>query len=356
MAPSDPTDNPTVETETLITQLRRKEGNWVQWGHACQTLQKAGMSPHRIFEETGFEPIHQNQVIVAAQVYDSIAPLAADTVVAHFLQRGSDVLYELRVLSRDDRARTAEFALTHSIDADAIRDVVKAVKEYRYLKTLPEGFADSVGDAVAYSYWKLARQQDDLQARSRLIAQGLRFAASASARQQVEKLLTDFVVVKTRPAPRLPVFRLDSDSELSCVIPVAGEWPLATEDFQAVPLILPEEPFGVVKFSGTGAYAPIPGWQVILQAEDPVGVLATSPQLPNLPNAEVVEPVMVVIDRARRDWDEDGYFAVDTDGHIGLQWFAEPPKGKLWGRVILVMRPKRILDEGYTRELWQFEE
>lgn len=357
MASPDPTAQPSVDTDALVTQLRRKQGTWVEWGQACQTLQKAGLNPQKIFEETGFEAIHQNQVIVAAQVYRSIvAAQAPEPIQTHFEQRGSDVLYELRILSQRDRARAAELAVAQGIDADEIKDIAKALKEYSYFKELPTGFTDTAGDAVAYHYWRLARQQADLSMRSRLIGQGLRFATSTTARQQIEKLLTDLTVVKTRSAPRLPVYRLETDSELPCVIPVAGEFPLATADFTAVPVTVPEEPFGTVKFQGTGAWAPIPGWQVILQAEDPVGLLAQVQHLPNVQNPDSQEPVLWVIDRAQRVWDADSYFVVDQDGKMAVQWFAETPDQNLLGKLILVMLPKRILDENYTRELWQFEE
>ncbi|MEO0985662.1 MAG: RuBisCO accumulation factor 1 [Cyanobacteria bacterium J06639_14] len=356
MASPEPNNSP-VDVDTLITQLRRKQGNWVEWGKACQALQKTGLSPQQVFEATGFEPIHQNQVIVAAQVYGSLVAAAApDGVQAHFQERGSDVLYELRVLSQRDRARAAELALKHSLDADIIKDIAKALKEYSYLKEAPHNFTDTAGDAAAYHYWKLARQQSDLQARSRLIAQGLRFATSDTARQQIEKLLTDFTVVKSRPAPTLPAYRLETDSELPYLIPVAGEWPLATADFSAVPMVVPEEPFGLVKFQGTGAWAPIPGWQVILQSEDPVAILAQVHHLPNVQNPESTEPVLLIVDRAQRAWDADSYFLIDQAGTIALDWFAEPTTLKLLGRLLVVMRPKRILDENYTRELWQFEE
>ena len=349
--------NSPVDVDTLVTQLRRKQGNWVEWGQACQGLQKTGLSPQQIFEDTGFEPIHQNQVIVAAQVYGSLVAAAApDSVQTHFQAKGSDVLYELRILSQRDRARAAELALNQGLDADTIKDVAKAIKEYSYCKEPPQNFTDTAGDAVAYHYWKLSRQQSDLQARSRLIAQGLRFATSNTARQQVEKLLIDFTVVKSRPAPTLPVYRLETDSELPYIIPVAGEWPLGTAELNAVPVVMPEEPFGIVKFQGVGAWAPIPGWQVILQAEDPVAMLAQVHQLPNVQNPNSTEPVLLIVDRAQRDWNADSYFLVDQEGTVGLEWFAEATPLKLLGRLLVVMRPKRILDENYTRELWQFEE
>ncbi len=358
MVPSKSTDSSEIDTSALIKQLRRKEGGWVSWGQACHTLQKAGLSPQTIFEETGFEAIQQNQVIVAAQVHASlVAAAATEAVQTHFAQRGSDILYELRVLSKGDRARGATLALTHSLDADTIKDVVKALKEYSYYREPPAGFSDAPGDAVAHYYWKLARQQADLAARSRLIAQGLRFAESSEARQAIETLLTDFAVTKARPAPRLPVFRLDDDTDLPHLIPVVGALPLTTATFQAVPVVAPEPPFDIVQVSGPATWAPIPGWQVIQKAEDPVGILAQTSQLPNLSNtAQPEEPVLLVIDRSDRDWTDDSYFVADQDDALILQWFAEQPNLKLLGRLILVMRPKRVLDEDYTNELFQFEE
>jgi hypothetical protein len=358
MVSPQPANSADIDTAALITQLRRKQGGWVSWGQACQALQKAGLSSQKIFEETGFEAIQQNQVIVAAQVYASLVSAPApEAVQAHFAQRGSDILYALRVLSQGNRVHGATLAIAHNLDADTIQDVVKALKEYAYYREPPAGFSDAPGDAVAYHYWKLARQQGDLAARSRLIAQGLRFAESSGARQEIEALLTDLAVVKSRPAPRLPVFRLDNDTELPHLIPVAGALPLTVEALQAIPVIVPEPPFDMVQFSGPATWAPIPGWQVIRKAEDPVGILAQAHQLPNLANpGQPEEPILLVIDRSDRTWTDDSYFVVEEEDTLSLQWFQEQPSLKLLGRLILVMRPKRILDEDYTDELFQFEE
>ncbi|MGD1944564.1 MAG: RuBisCO accumulation factor 1 [Leptolyngbyaceae cyanobacterium] len=358
MASPEPPTNQPVDVDALILQLRRKQGGWVAWGNACQALQKSGMNPQKIFEETGCEATQQNQAIVAAQVFASLVKAAApEAVQTHFQQRGSDILYELRVLTQRDRVRAAELAIQQGLDADTIKDVVKALKEYSYLKEPPGGFTDTGGDAVAYHSWKLARQQSDLQARSRLIAQALRFATSDSARQQVEQLLTDFSVVKSRPAPTLPAYRLETDSELPLLIPLVGELPLSTADFQAVPVVVPDAPFGTVKCAGPSAWAPLPGWQVLLMAEDPIAILAKPKQLPNVQNPDNPEPVMLVVDRAQRTWDVDSYFLIDQDDTVAVVWLMQPPTDvKLLGKLLVVLRPKRILDENYTRELFQFEE
>ncbi|HIK43407.1 MAG TPA: hypothetical protein IGR64_00825 [Leptolyngbyaceae cyanobacterium M65_K2018_010] len=343
--------------QEILLKLRRKQGTWVDWAQGCQTLQKARLTPQQIFEETGIEPIHQNQILVAAQVYQSILKVGlTEAAQAHFTERGSDALYELRVLSQADRASTAELILHHGLDSEEVRELVKPIKEYSYRKENPPGFGDGPGDAIAFHFWQLARQKDDLQDRSRLIAQGLRFAESAAARQQIEKLLTDFSVVKSRPAPLLPLYRLETESELPRIIPIVGQMPLTVDDLKAVPVAVSEEPFGLISFAGTGAWIAVPGWQVIFRAEDPVGLLTQAHQLPNYPAEGANEPVLVVVDRADRSWSDDSYFVTAEADHLTWAWSPSPLETPILGKVILILRPKRILDESYNQQPWQIDE
>ncbi len=345
------------DVDQIIHQLRRKEGNWVSWGQSCQTLQKAEMSAQEIFEATGFEPIQQNQLIVASQVFASMeAGGVSDVAKAHYETRGSDSLYEFRILPQENRAAAADFAFAHGLDSKQVKEVVKALRDFYYSETPPPGFEKTMGDAAAYHYWRLARQQSDLQIRSQLIAQSLRFATSESARSKAEKLLVDFTVVSAKPAPRLPIFRLENEADSPVIVPVAGQMPMTTEDYNQVPGADPEEPFGVVKFSGVGAWVPVPGWQVILKAEDPIALLAKYGQLPNPPEGIADEDVLIVVDKAKREWDEFSYFVVDAGGQLEISWFESAPASKLLGSVVLIMRPKKIFDQDYTRELWQIDE
>lgn len=353
---SNPEAQPDVDIEALLRSLRRKQGSWVDWGHACQTLQKAGYSPQVIFEETGFEPIQQNQVVVAAQVYTSaLNHGVSEAVKAHFGHRGSDVLYELRILTQSERAALAELSHEKHLDMDEARDAARAVKDFSRLGSIPEGFTEHPGDAIAYQAWKLAKQKSDLQERSRLIGKGLRFAYSESARQKVEQLLTDFSVTPTTPAPTLPVYRLDSEEQLPRVLPVVGRLPLTPSDLQAVPLVESIEPFGMVQFSGTAAWVPVPGWQVVLAADDPIVILCDSQTLPTrLPGKQ--EEVLVVVDRSQREWNPHRYFLAEQSNQLQIQWFEQAPEVPIWGQVIVIMRPKKILDENYTKEIWQIDE
>ncbi|MEO0349848.1 MAG: RuBisCO accumulation factor 1 [Cyanobacteria bacterium P01_A01_bin.15] len=351
-------DSPPTDTDALLLQLRRKEGTWVDWATACQALQKSGMSPQAIFEGTGFEPIQQNQIIVAGQVYQSITGGAvSEAVLEHFTVRGSDSLYELRILSKEDRAKAAQFIYDQGLDSDQVRDIAKALKEFSYRSEIPKGFTDHPGDAVAFSYWGLARQKSDLQARSRLIAQGLRFAHSPGARDAIEKLLTDFSVTKTKPIPRLPFFRLETDSDVPYVVPMVGQWPLSVADFQAVPKIEPDPLFGIVQSSGQQTWVPVPGWQVVITAQDPIALLMAFNALPNQTDSTVTEPVLVLVDRQNQQWTDDSYFIVaDNDGQLAMRWFETEPGTPLLGKAIVIVRPKKVLDEAYTQELWQIDE
>lgn len=354
--PNQQSTNTSGEVQELLRSLRRKEGSWVEWGQACQTLQKAGLSSQKIFEETGFEPIQQNQVIVASQVFASMVSAGvSDEVRSHFERIGSDSLYEFRILTQTERAAAATFLLEHKLDSTAAKEVAKALKDYSRLRTLPNGFSDRPGDAMAYHYWRLARQQSDLQERSRLIANGLKFVRSDTARQQIEKLLTDFTVVSRRPAPQLPIYRLEVEEELPRILPLVGKLPLTAEDVKAVPFVEDTGPFRVVKFSGQGAWVPVPGWQVILSAEDPIAILWNSNDLPNQKN-NLGEEVLTIVDRAARVWEDNSYFIVEREGLLQMQWFEESPTESLLGRVVLILRPKKILDENVTKDAWQIDD
>lgn len=345
-----------VDAQNLIHQLRRKEGSWVQWGDACNTLQKSGYNSQTIFEETGFEPVHQNQVMVGTAVYKSMLSAGLGEAASSFFERkGSDILYELRILTQPERVTAADFIVECQLNADDAKEVAKAMKDWSRMRQIPEGFSTHPGDIIAYQCWKVARQQKDLQERSRLIAKGLRLAKTQSARQKLEQLLTDFTVIPKRPTPQLPVYRHESQEDLPRILPVVGELPLNASELKAVPLVEEIGPFKMVKFSGTGAWVAIPGWQTVMNAEAPVAIICNSDRLPAvLPG--IPENVIVVVDRAERQWQADCYFLVEQEGQLEIQFFEESPDVSILGRVIVVVRPKKIFDEEIVKDQWQIED
>jgi hypothetical protein len=339
--------------EAIFLRLRRKEGSWVEWGQSCQILQKNGFDTQQIFEASGFEPIHQNQVIVASQVFSSITEVGVKPETeSHFTRMGSDSLYELRILSKKDRAAVADFLCERNMNADGSKEIAKAVKEFADLRQLPTGFTNHPGDAVAYQYWRYAKQQHDLMDKTRLVARGLLFAHTVSARQEVEKLLGT-ISTPTKTRPTLPLHRLESDEELPRFVPVAGKLPLTSPALLDVPTAQILNIFGVMRPSA-GNWVGLPGWQTVTAAVSPVVVLAVNKEL--IPNAETEEEILLLIDRAATDWDENKYFAIDRGGQVVVDWFSSAPTETILGQLVLVLRPKRMLSVSNQDALWQNEE
>ncbi|NUN63773.1 hypothetical protein HCU40_03190 [Pseudanabaena biceps] len=354
-----------TDSEGLLKLLRHKEGTWVQWGLACQMLQKMGENSLAIFENTGFEPIQQNQIVVASQVYASLqVGNASDIVLAHFEQKGSDILNELRVLNQSERVAMATFALEKNLDVLEAKDVVKAMKEAASVANLPEGFTRHPGDAVVLQILKATQGKIDPQERTRLIARGLRFAHSDKARAAIERLLMDMGNPSKKKAPNLPNFRYDSEDSIPRILPVAGSLPLTLEKFQSVTQVQELAPFGIVQGSGAEAWATLPGWFVVHEAKDGVIVACTTDTLQAAINQEVLsairdraEDILILVDRSQRDWDENSYFAIaDSEGNLKFAWFESRPEVELLGRVTLTLRPKRFFDEEASKDRWQFEE
>ncbi len=351
------TDNqPPIDTAALLLMLRRKEGNWVGWGKACQQLQKSGLNPQEIFEATGFEPIQQNQIIVGSQVFDSLMSVGvAPATETHYQRVGSDSLYELRILSQEDRAATADYLHSRNIDSEGSKEVAKAFKEFSYMRQPPEGFTHHPGDAVAYQYWRYIKQQGDLTEKTRLIARGLMFAHSQSARNQIEKLLTALTAPAQKTAPALPVYRLEADEQLPRTIPVAGVFPIDSSILAEVPRVAATGSFQIVKNNWAGGWVTFPGWGVLCKAEDPIAVIGDLEHLPLKISNQSPETI-VILDRSATEWDEFNYFAIDRDGKLAIEWFDSQPTIPLLAKLVLIIHPKRPIDPDNPKDLWELED
>ncbi len=357
---TNPSDVPVPLSEEMINDLLRsllhKEGSWIDWGKACQTLHKAGYPPQKLFEETGFQSSQQNLIIVASQVYDSLSQgQGEETLLRYFQGPKSDILYELRILNQDQRLEAARLCYEKNLEFDSAKEVAKAIQEFSRLSHFPDGFTSDAGDVMAYQCWRQARQKKDLQERSRLIAKGLKFAHSTTARTALEKLLTDFTLVSSRGAPLLPIHRLEAEEELARIVPLAGTFPLLSHIFLSIPALAVVEPFRFVEITTELKALPLPGWQSVLKAQDPVAILCRGEYLPNFPHQQQ-EEVLVVIDRAVKDHDVNYYYLIKQGEELGIKWWEESPSEPILGQVVVIVRPKRIFDENNLLEPWQMDD
>lgn len=345
------------EKEAIMTSLLHKEGCWVDWGKACQKLKQGGVNSQEIFENTGFQISQQNLVIVATQVYDSLVKENADEDLLQYYQGPrSDVLYELRILNHEERLSAAILVKEKQLDVDGAHSIAKAIKHFSHLSQPPTGFTLHPGDAVAYQYWKNARQKKTLADRARLIAEGLKYAHSATARAKIEQLLTEVAdPIPKQSAPLLPIYRLESDEELPCILPVAGTFPLRKEDLDNIPKLQSIEPFGVTKVVQPLDIVCIPSWQVILKAQHPAVIFCQSQDLPKEISSKS-EDLLIVVDLAVKEWNVNHYFLILQDDRVILNWNDSPPQGTILGQLLLILRPKKILDEGNLTQPWQMDD
>jgi hypothetical protein len=352
------TESQITETEAteIIRSLLHKEGNWVDWGKKCQKLQKAGYDSQLIFEQTGFQNAQQNLIIVAAQVFESLIKAGADEdLLNYYTGPRSDVLYELRILNQEQRLGAAKLAQEKRIDVNEAHDIAKGIQDFSRLSQIPSEFTRHPGDAVAYQCWKRGKQKRDLAERAKLIAKGLKFAYSTAARQAIESLLQDFSVTPTRSAPLLPVHRLQDEDELARIIPLVGRFPLTVTQIKQIESLTVEEPFRLVTVGDKQTIVPLPGWQAILKAIDPIAMLWPSDQLPRSISTRS-EEILLVIDRVFAEWDINNYYLVEIDNNVSLQWFDSEPDVTILGQLVLILRAKNILDENNITEPWQMDD
>lgn len=345
------------EKEMIIISLLHKEGCWVDWGKNCHKLQLSGVEKQEIFEKTGLQTSQQNLVVVASQVYDSLVKgEAPEELLTYYQGPRSDVLYELRILNHEERLAAALLAKEKQLDVDGASFLAKAMKHFSHLSQPPTGFTMHPGDAVAYQHWKSARQKKTLTDKARLISEGLKFAHSPSARQLIEQLLTEAVDSTTKQnAPLLPIYRLESDEDLPCILPVVGTFPLTVADLDNVPILELVEPFGVTKVPQNTEIVSIPSWQVILKAQHPAVIFCKNEDLPRITSTKS-EELLTIVDLAVKDWNINHYFMVLEDDRIKFDWFDRTPSCSILGQLLLILKPKKILDEGNLTEPWQMDD
>ncbi|MBR8830442.1 MAG: hypothetical protein N5P05_000087 [Chroococcopsis gigantea SAG 12.99] len=340
----------------LFRSLLHKEGSWVNWGQKCQTLQKGGYDSQTIFEQTGFQAAQQNLIIVASQVFESLVNGGAkDDLLDYYRGPRSDILYEFRILNAGQRLAAAVLARDKRLELEEAHEAAKAIQEVSHISQLPSEFTRAAGDAVAYQCWKRAKQKRDLQERARLIAKGLKFVVSDSGRRAIEALLSDFSTTTAKSAPLLPVHRLEDEDQLARIIPFVGEYPLHLSQVTAASSLIVEPIFHIVEAIKSTKIVPLPGWQSVLKATDPVAILWPTDELPRSISSKP-EKVLVVIDRAATSWNENSYFLTSEEDKLGLQWFAEEPEAHLIGQLVVILRAKNILDENNLTEPWQMDD
>jgi hypothetical protein len=171
-------------------RLLRSSQDWLEKGRLLHYLYGCGVDGEAIFQATGLDPSEQEQLRIAADVYGSLEKgNAPRPVLSHYARDHGGILCEFQALTQMQRVHAATLAVAKHLNVGEAKEVASAIEDFSRFSHPPEGFSEHSGDAVAYRCWIHARRASDPAHREHLIARGLRFAHSTTARIQLETLL-----------------------------------------------------------------------------------------------------------------------------------------------------------------------
>eukprot|EP00897_Mesotaenium_endlicherianum_P007127 jgi/Mesen1/6442/ME000033S05731 len=172
-----------VTVDEQIERVKDSFGSWQERAATLKALHKT-MTAEALYERTYIPTQRQTEVIVAAQVYESLVDEDVDEDLLESFADESEIeiLYELRVLSGRQRAVAA-------------RELAKAMKDHERRPNgrevsarLRQGFTTAPGDCLAFSLHRSAVETRDPEARAKLAARGLAAATSKSAQARFAEL------------------------------------------------------------------------------------------------------------------------------------------------------------------------
>lgn len=128
--------------------------------------------------------------------------------MGYFDYEGEHLLYEIRLLTAQQRADVAEYVVDNRLGPAECNTLARAVKEYERRRSEREGFSAAPGDVMAFKYYRDAAECRREEDKRRCIDRGLDVAVSEGARRRLVRdcfffLFLGFIMpgVHTRHTP-----------------------------------------------------------------------------------------------------------------------------------------------------------
>lgn len=303
--------------------------------------------------------------MVAAQVRDSLLQSSSDPEIVHsFDTGGAELLYEIRLLSAQQRAAAARFIVDNKLDAKGAQDLARAMKDFPRRRGDKgwESFDYALpGDCLSYMYYRQSREhKNPSEQRTAALEQALSVAETEKAKSRILEDLKGPSGDKGEQegnvelAVPVPVVRLQmgelAESSRVVALPVCR-----AEDTGGVILEAPwecrsEGEFGVVVAEkGWNRWVVLPGWEPVIGLEKG-GIVVSFGDARVLPwkanRWYKEEAILVVADRSRKEVaaDEAFYLVAVDGGDLKVERgsaLREMAVGESLGTVVLVVRPPR---------------
>lgn len=321
--------------------------------------------------------------MVAAQVRDSLIQSKTDPeVVAAFDLGGAELLYEIRLLSAQQRSSAATYIVSNGFNAKEAQELARAMKDFprrRGDKGWESFNYAHPGDCLSFMYYRQSREhKNPSEQRTFALEQALRVAETESAKSRVLEGLGDSGEQEGGEeeighAVRVPVVRLKigevAEASSVAVLPVCRAEEKEKEVLEAPGECRTEGEFGVVVAEkGWRRWVVLPRWEPVVGLGNGGVVIAFSDAraLPWKTNRWYKEEaILVVADRERKEVViDDGFYLVAAtdgggDGGDGLKVergsaLKEIGVKESLGTVVLVVRPPREeTDDQLSDEDWE---
>ncbi|PON55456.1 Rubisco accumulation factor [Parasponia andersonii] len=371
-----------LDTASRLEVLANRLGLWFEYAPIIPSLIQEGFTPPSIEEATGISGVEQNRLVVAAQVRGSLLQSKTDPdIVAAFDLGGAELLYEIRLLSVQQRSAAACYIAANGFDAKGAQDLARAMKDFprrRGDKGWESFNYAHPGDCLSFMYYRQSREhKNPSEQRTAALEQALKVAETEGAKSRVLQDLKDRegdregAKGEIGEAVRVPVVRLKigevAEASTVAVLPVcrAEEW---EEVLEAPGGCRTEGEFGVVVAEkGWKRWVVLPGWEPVVRLGNG-GVVISFRDARALPwktnRWYKEEAILVVADRERKEVAaDDGLYLVaangEGDGGEGLKVvrgsvLKETSVKESLGTVVLVVRPpSEDTDNQLSDEDWE---
>ena len=365
--------------------LANRLGLWFEYAPLIPALIREGFTPSSLEEATGISGVEQNRFVVAAQVRDSLVQSTSNDpeLLSSFDLGGAELLYEIRLLSAQQRAAAARYIVDNKLDAKGAQDLARAMKDFprrRGDKGWDSFDYGIPGDCLSFMYYRQSREHwNPSEERTSALELALEVAQSERAKNMVLEELKGANDGKggeesIESGVRVPVVRLKigevAEASSVVVLPVCRDEEREIGVLDAPRECRSEGEFGVVVAEK--------GWKrwVVLPAWEPVARLGNGGVVVSFVDARVLpwkanrwyneEAILVVADRSRKEVTaDDGFYlvAIDSNGDDGRGEGLKVERGSALkekgvteslGTVVLVVRPPREeTDDQLADEDWE---
>ncbi|KAL6643172.1 hypothetical protein ACP70R_021353 [Stipagrostis hirtigluma subsp. patula] len=357
--------------------LRDRMGRWYEYAPLISALSRDGFTPSSIEEATGISGVEQNRLVVASQVRDSLldkAAFPADLVPYFDSFSGPDLLYELRFLNARQRADAARHAIDHRLDARAVRELARSMKDFprRHAEDGWEAFQGaSPADCLAFWRFRVSREAIDVEDQIGELERALQVVETEAARARVElemerakrKAAGEEVEdaegdPASRPAVNVVRLHYGEVAEASTVLllPVVREADGVAAMDAAPRRTKTDVDLGIVEVDKEWArWAVMPGWGPVMEAADEAVVIEL-PDGRKLPwRTGYEERVLVIANRGKKEVLEQGLYVLEKEGRLVVergQKLVEQGIAVAAAEVVIVVRPPREEDDMISDEEW----